>query len=75
MQQMARIKVAAVAVAALSASMLSTVEAMPYVMLKNKAPKCFLVAAPSNTRMIISYHAPGTTVTLLRIQEIVGLNL
>lgn len=35
------------------------VEPMPYIVLKNKAAKCYQVDAKSNTKLIVKYHAPG----------------
>lgn len=36
-----------------------TVTCMPYILLNNKAPKCYNIDARSNTKMIVTYHAPG----------------
>lgn len=41
------------------------VGAVPYILLKNKAPKCFQVDARSRTTMLITYHAPD----LVRIED------
>jgi hypothetical protein len=35
------------------------VAGISYILLKNKAPKCYHVEVASNTRLIIQYHAPG----------------
>jgi hypothetical protein len=38
------------------------VGAIPYILLKNKAPKCFQVEARSRTTMLITYHAPDLVI-------------
>jgi len=37
------------------------VQSAPYLLLQNKAPKCFQIDAPQNKKLVVKYHAPGAS--------------
>jgi len=54
-----RYDVVALALVVLLAAAARPVHGMPYFLLQNKAPKCFQIGAQPNTKLVVTYSAPG----------------